>query len=56
MIHEDDDLGIGWLNSRETDYPELVRQVLSINSCVKWARGDGSEEKPYEILETENGC
>ena len=55
-ILEDDNLGIGWLNIRGTDYPDLVRPVLSINSCVKWAKGDGSPEKPYEILETENGC
>ena len=33
-----------------------VRPVISLTSCVKWARGDGSPEKPYEILETENGC
>ena len=53
---ENENIGIGSLEIRETNYPELVRPVLSINSCVKWARGDGSPEKPYEILETENGC
>lgn len=33
-----------------------VCPVISLTSCVKWARGDGSPEKTYEILETENGC
>ncbi len=55
-IWDDNNIGIGSLEIRETNYSELVRPVLSINSCVKWAKGDGSPEKPYEILETENGC
>lgn len=57
MINEDDDFGIGQLESRDISDPSvLVRPVLSINSCVKWASKDGSPEKPYIILETENGC
>lgn len=33
-----------------------VRPVINLTSCVKYASGDGNPEKPYEILETENGC
>ena len=54
VIDDNINLGIGKLLSGGLEV--LVRPALSINSCVKWARGDGSPEKPYEILETENGC
>ena len=47
---------VGRLNMMTSAGDLFVRPVLSINSCVKYASGDGSPEKPYEILETENGC
>ena len=37
-------------------YLGIVRPVVSLKSCVKYASGDGTPENPYTIEETETGC
>ena len=33
-----------------------VRPVISLKSCTLYSTGNGTYEKPYEIVETSNGC
>ena len=33
-----------------------VRPVISLKSCIKYSTGNGTPERPYEIMETSSGC
>ena len=46
----------GYLGNNSVSYTGGVRPALSLKSCVKYSRGDGSASDPYTIKETETGC
>ncbi len=38
------------------DFTSAVRPAISLKSCIKYSTGNGTYEKPYEIVETTSGC
>ena len=44
------------LNGGYVNGTYAVRPAISLKSCIKYSRGNGTYETPYEIVETSSGC